>query len=640
MRLLAPVEDLDWEEGAVLEKLLTVSNERMRRAEKRDLSRPAVGEELHACTDEAATRCMQVCAQRACGALRHVMPRPYCLPPHLHAVAEHLLEHCTELQVPAELLASVAATDPLLLLLRPLELRARLQLLGSVLQLPSTSSVLQITLQYPTLLCRSSSALSQRLTEMDALLKSRGLSLQSMARRQPDLLVQAPGSLRIKIDAIPAALDLPPRRARDVIARCPQLLRRSPATVADRYRVLQNLFDSVPRNYLSELVTQEPRVLCLSSATLAAKFASLTRKYGAFQDDIVDIILVDPNVFLNAPAVTSASGAAKKQQRQHPAGAARRGGRPSPADGVSHLLRLAAELRTPLESLLSSCAAGSEMCEWAPGTVVRRIDALAAALSVRVDEAAALVRGAPMLLELGEETLKERRAALSELLPAGEGGGGGASGVSALLASHPLLLLAEPDELRARVSALAAALGMPPQRMPSLLAKCPGLIAQPPAAVAEQLGRVRDIFGGASVALVAEMVTREPRLLSTPAAELEASFETLALSFGWSGRETAIDVCMADPSMLIRDKPGGGGSGGHGTLLAGDAQTVDEDDGGGGRARGGPVSDARGGGAPLLPEEQGSKRSPGSSGKLQRRAKPKAGKGGEGGKGGGRYLEH
>ncbi|KAG1653208.1 hypothetical protein FOA52_006733 [Chlamydomonas sp. UWO 241] len=599
MRLLAPVEDLDWEEEVVLDKLLTVSTERMQRVERRDLSR-------------------------------------------LSVVAEHLLEHCTELQVSGELLASVAAADPLLLLLRPLELRARLQLLGSVLQLPSTSSVLQLTLQYPTLLCRSSSALSQRLTEMDALLKSRGLSLQSMARRQPDLLVQAPGSLRIKIDAIPAALDLPPRRARDVIARCPQLLRRSPATVADRYRVLQNLFDSVPRNYLSELVTQEPRVLCLSSATLAAKFASLTRKYGAFQDDIVDIILVDPNVFLNAPAATSATSVPKKKQRQQPADAARGGSRQSPADGVAQLLRLAAELRVPLESLLGPCAAGSEMCEWAPGTVARRIDALATALSVSADEAAALVRGAPGLLELRAETLQGRRAVLRELLPAGEGGGGGASGVSALLANHPLLLLAQPDELRARVAALAAALGMPPQRVPSLLAKCPGLIAQPPAAVAEQLGRVREIFGGASVpaSLVAEMVTREPRLLSTPAAELESSFETLALSFGWSGRETAIDVCMADPSMLIRDKPGAGAgdSESDGSLMAGDAQMLEEDGGGGGgriRARRGGrgAADTRGGGVPPALEEQGGKRSPGSSGKQQRGAKPKVGKGG------GRYLE-
>lgn len=44
--------------------------------------------------------------------------------------------------------------------------------------------------RYPTLLTRASSALAKRLTEMDALFKSRGLSLQSMARRQPDLLVQ------------------------------------------------------------------------------------------------------------------------------------------------------------------------------------------------------------------------------------------------------------------------------------------------------------------------------------------------------------------------------------------------------------------------------------------------------------------
>ena len=48
-------------------------------------------------------------------------------------------------------------------------------------------------------------------------------------------------------------------------------------------QLLQQLFDSVPRNFLSELVSQDPRVLCVSSATMASKFKNLMSKYGSFQ---------------------------------------------------------------------------------------------------------------------------------------------------------------------------------------------------------------------------------------------------------------------------------------------------------------------------------------------------------------------
>ena len=41
---------------------------------------------------------------------------------------------------------------------------------------------------------------------MAALFKSRGMDLKDMARKQPDLLLQAPGTLRTKLDAIPGTL--------------------------------------------------------------------------------------------------------------------------------------------------------------------------------------------------------------------------------------------------------------------------------------------------------------------------------------------------------------------------------------------------------------------------------------------------
>ncbi len=39
-----------------------------------------------------------------------------------------------------------------------------------------------------------------------ALFKSRGMDYREMARKQPDLLLQAPGTLRDKLDALPGSV--------------------------------------------------------------------------------------------------------------------------------------------------------------------------------------------------------------------------------------------------------------------------------------------------------------------------------------------------------------------------------------------------------------------------------------------------
>lgn len=161
-----------------------------------------------------------------------------------------------------EVVSRLAMRAATLLLVKPLELRARALMLASALGFGSDiRAVMDLAIETPSLLLRSSGSLAKNLPNMSALFKSRGLSLAEMSRMQPDLLLQAPGTLRSKLDAIPAALDMPPRRARDLVAVCPQLLRRSAATLHDRFKLLQQMFDSVPRNFLSELVLQEPRIL-------------------------------------------------------------------------------------------------------------------------------------------------------------------------------------------------------------------------------------------------------------------------------------------------------------------------------------------------------------------------------------------
>jgi hypothetical protein len=50
---------------------------------------------------------------------------------------------------------------------------------------------------------RPSHSLAKNIPELAALLKSRGMDIRSMARKQPDLLLQNAGTVRLKMDALP-----------------------------------------------------------------------------------------------------------------------------------------------------------------------------------------------------------------------------------------------------------------------------------------------------------------------------------------------------------------------------------------------------------------------------------------------------
>ena len=79
-----------------------------------------------------------------------------------------------------------------------------------------------------------------------------------------------------------AAFPLSPENLQPLFSHGPPPL-SSPYLPSFPPQLLQKLFDSVPRNFLSELVCQDPRVLCVSSATMQAKFSILMSKYGSFQ---------------------------------------------------------------------------------------------------------------------------------------------------------------------------------------------------------------------------------------------------------------------------------------------------------------------------------------------------------------------
>ncbi|GAX79459.1 hypothetical protein CEUSTIGMA_g6900.t1 [Chlamydomonas eustigma] len=489
--------------------------------------------------------------------------------------ARRLLLLSQDLGLDPNILAQVSEINGQVLNIQPFELRSRIALLSNVLGLQSPADLLDLSLKHPTLLTRPSQSLAKNIPELAALLKSRGMDIRAMARKQPDLLLQNAGTVRLKMDALPAALDLPPRRAREVISECPQLLRRSASTVHERLKLLQKLFDSVPRNFLSELICKDPRILCFSSKTLSAKFSSLMSKYGSFQADVVDMILVDPNVLLKMPVLTSINSASlsypeQQQQKQKALSVnvdVKKPGTPA-LTGTGRLLALASAFGAPLIDVLKLCASpNSKVHEWSPAESSQKISALASVLGITLQEAKGMVKSQLRLLEVSGEVLQQRAVQLAELfgpsrlsafqrsastqIPADSTAGISPElHVPPIAITHPDLLLREPEALQELLQEVAKQLNMPLARVPALIQVVPALILEP-SKTFTKLQTIQQLLGDVSSNLVLELITKEPGILKVSPQELTAVYEELASSFG-SFREDALQLILADPSVLLK----------------------------------------------------------------------------------------
>lgn len=79
---------------------------------------------------------------------------------------------------------------------------------------------------------------------------------------------------------------------------------------------MQSLF-GIPGDFLNELVVQEPRVLTYSASMLTAKFESLVQRNRAFQDDVADMILVEPSLLVNAVPTPRQPSPSSPERVQH-----------------------------------------------------------------------------------------------------------------------------------------------------------------------------------------------------------------------------------------------------------------------------------------------------------------------------------
>ncbi|PNW69910.1 hypothetical protein CHLRE_17g697900v5 [Chlamydomonas reinhardtii] len=459
------------------------------------------------------------------------------------AVARRLLLLVEVLGLSPEQLVGMARRNGRLLLKRPEQLRAALEALTDVVAAlgpPAASPAAaagsdeeadaavararQMAAAAPGLLLLPPERLQRSGRELAAVCKARGVPLLPMLQSRPDLLRQSASGLAAKMDVLPGLLGLPPRRMREVLARCPQLLRRSPAELARRYRLLQSLF-GVPAAFMAELVAQEPRVLGgFGGTTLQAKFAGLAGRYGRFQDDVADMILVDPSVLINAvpaPPLGARSGVGSVSGSSG-AGSAGSPSSPSPSASVLSLSSLASlssldgwELPAAGDLAAGDVAGdGAEEADAAeraegdageaevgarsgrrpgalapPPPVLDQVLALSAATGVPLGGVLQLIAeqsephthtpqaqqrlqvaaggrsrhggaGHELLAGFGAEQVAARLAALGSAL--GLGGGGDLAAVRATLAAHPRLLLLSPQQLAERLAAAEQLLAAPP----------------------------------------------------------------------------------------------------------------------------------------------------------------------------------
>lgn len=210
----------------------------------------------------------------------------------------------------------------------------------------------------------------------------------------------------------------------------------------------------MPPDFLAELIAQEPGLLCLGTDMLRAKFESLAKQYGGFQDDVADMILVDPTVLIKAP-VTLAAAAPPSTVAKRTRGSNDR------LPVLDQLLQLSDASGLPMAAVLQLVVQDERVCGYSREGIVTQMAALATALGLNEGELRSRVEKHPRLLLLPADNIAGKVETLTRLLqlaptpqqqPQDKLGSGGtnnkadtgkvpSSAVLSLLQGHPELLL-------------------------------------------------------------------------------------------------------------------------------------------------------------------------------------------------------
>lgn len=138
------------------------------------------------------------------------------------------------LDLALELVVPMVARYEPLLLQQSQDLVPRLELLSAALQLPQQTAAELLATSAPQLLATSLPKLQSNLVKLARILTSRGLNPADILQERPDLLCQSPGSIAAKLEELPVALGMSRQHVRQLVTECPQLLRRSVASLRHR----------------------------------------------------------------------------------------------------------------------------------------------------------------------------------------------------------------------------------------------------------------------------------------------------------------------------------------------------------------------------------------------------------------------
>lgn len=166
------------------------------------------------------------------------------------------------LELPLDLIVPMVARYEPLLLQQPQELPARLQLLSAALQLPPSTAAELLATAAPQLLATPLRKLQSNLGQLARVLSSRGLKPAEILQDRPDLLCQSPASVALKLEELPGALGMSRQLVRQLISRCPQLLRRSVSTIQHRCAAVQTL--NILRDMCGTKVVRAAVCVCVS----------------------------------------------------------------------------------------------------------------------------------------------------------------------------------------------------------------------------------------------------------------------------------------------------------------------------------------------------------------------------------------
>ena len=216
----------------------------------------------------------------------------------------------------------------------------------------------------------------------------------------------------------------------------------------------------------------------------------------------------------------------------------------SPEAAGARVAALAEELRVPAADAAALLTAAPQLAAiGVPGVAAERVEALAAALGVKLSTAVEMVGRQPMLWSVPPRDVRSSVPTIAGRLGVSE------AAAARLAERNPVLLALEPGALRLSVSAVAAATGLEESAVADLVARHLPLVALPAELLAgalEALGR--ELFAGPEGA--ARVVLSQPALLLTAPANIATAAELLAAVLGGDPAGDGLRALCEQPWLL------------------------------------------------------------------------------------------